>query len=67
MKMLKQYEEALVSNNNFPKMERNFYYKTKLSLDILNKNNFQIKGMKSEKQEENLQIIERNHYLGLIL
>lgn len=66
MKILKQYEEALVSNNNFPKMESNFYYKTKLSLDILNKNNFQIKGMKSENKEENLQIIERNHYLGLI-
>lgn len=64
--ILKKYEEALLTNENFPTMERNFYYKTKLSLDILKRNNFQIKAITSESQEENLEIIERNHYLGHI-
>lgn len=62
---LNQFIEALHSKMNFPLMERNFSDKTKFSLDILKKNDYNIKLLKEEKHTDEVEIIETNHYVGI--
>jgi len=66
--ILTQFLEALQTDDAFPKMEHNFFLKTKNALNVLKKNNFKLSVSKlpeeNQKHNESFQILETNHYLG---
>lgn len=62
--ILTKYLQALQTDSDFPKMEENFFMKTRNTLNILKKNNFKVILAKNPSEIENAQIIEITHYMG---